>query len=135
MAEAPSVPSHYRETVRNLHSTWDLEWRPEMQRFALVKRGWFRGRPQAIVQSVCQEDDGSYRPLDQRFIDHIMRQTFRERNGYYEDEAMAKREEQAQEANKRATRNDLEALRDEAETRVRLANRTGRSEVAAHARG
>ena len=125
MPEAPSVPQHYRDAIRSLHNDWDIMWRPEVQRFAVVKRGWFKGRPQQLVLTVCQDDDGSFRPVDQRLIDYVQRRVYVERNGDPEADAV-KRDAAIEQSGRKESQNDLEALRDEAETRVRLATWTGR---------
>ena len=126
MPEAPSVPQHITEAVRALHSNWAVEWRRELQRFAVVKRGSFKGRAQSIVQYVCQEPDGSFRPPDQRLVEYVRQQWYRDRNGYYDEEQVKRRDEQNEANAKRETQDDLEARRDEAETRIRMAKWTGR---------
>jgi hypothetical protein len=126
MPEAPSVPQHVRDAIRSLHSNWDVEWQPRLRRFAVVKHSQWRGRSQSVVQHVCQDDDGSFRQPDQRLVDYVRQQWYRDRNGYYDEEQVKNRDERVEQDAKRETQNDIESRRDEAETRVRLAKWTGR---------
>jgi hypothetical protein len=126
MPEAPSVSQHYRDAIRNIRPDWDIQWRQELRRFAVVKVGQFKGKPQGIVQMVCQEDDGSFRQVDQRLVDYVRQQVYRERTGYYDPEQVRARDEAIPEQARHESENDLEAHRDEAVTRVRMANWHGR---------
>ena len=126
MPEAPSVPQHVRTAIQSLHSDWDVAWQPNMQRFAVVKNGWWKGRRQSIVLHVCQDDDGQFRPPDQRLVTYMTRQVFRNRNGYFEEKEIAKRETAEAEQTKRESQSNLESHRDELRTRLSIAKWTGR---------
>ena len=126
MPEAPSVPSHVRTAVQSLHADWDVAWRPEMQRFAVVKNGWWKGRRQAIVLHVCQDEDGSFRNPDQRLVTYMSRQVYRDRNGWFEEREVSNREQQAEQQSANESQSNLESHRDELKTRLSIAKWTGR---------
>lgn len=126
MPEAPSVSQNYRDAIHNIRTDLDIQWRRELCRFAVVRVSKWKGKTQAMVQFVCQEDDGSFRPVDQRLVDYVRQQVYRERHGYYDADKVKSRDESIPEQARRESQNDLEAHRDEAVTRLRLANWHGR---------
>lgn len=117
MHDGPAVDQRWRDEVHAIHADWDVEWDRVHERFRIVKVGWFKNQRQKSVIHIVQEDDGSFRPIDQRTITHLRKREFELRNIWTNEENGEKEtpeEFKYAELQKRRSRGELEGCLDDA---------------------
>lgn len=85
-ADRPSYSSHWRRDLKRIDSSYDFRFKNG--RWQVVRYVDLPGQEQgAVILHWVQNEDGSYRPIDQRVIFHMRRQTFLSRHPGYKDRA------------------------------------------------
>lgn len=111
-ADTPSYSKHYDRDLKRIDPSWEFEWDRGSGRWRVIKRAKIIGLDGKTIIHWVQEQDGSYRPIDDRALFHLRKQAFLSRNPRYA-EMIARYDKEQEEKQRQQDRDDLKDSIDE----------------------